>query len=186
MNNNMPNNDFEFDLIDFDINIDLSNEQFDVNSNLYNDEVVDLRNSNDYNNLESSIFATKEPNYTSLDTKNTFDIGNLNSKTYNRENIDIKKTSEYNEKNEDNYKFDSFGNKKAFSEIKYTNNVNINNESCEKGLSNNNILNGFYELEIEDYPDRTNLLHLDEKDDKSLGSNTKMGLIDKIFSIKKK
>ena len=185
------NDDFNIDSIDFNIDFDFSNEepktQISIKSDSLEDEIIDLRNlKKKDNNLDNNTLITENSNDIPLESKSTFDIGNLNRNNYNIENINAKKTSESKDNNEDKLKFDSLGNKKTFSEIKYTNNVNISDENKITGLSNKDELKGFYELEIDEYPDRTNLLHLDDTNNKSLGSNTKNTLVDKIFSIRKK
>lgn len=189
-NNSLSNNeDFDIDLIDFNLDNELfsSNNQNDIKLDVFNDEIVDLRDSNKNSyNLNNNLIK-ENYNNVALDSKSTFDIGNLSTNNYNIKNINTKETSEDNKYN---YKFDSSGNKKSFSEIKYKNNLNITDENQGEELSNNNLLNGFYDLEIEDYPNRTNLIYSDNTNNKSLGLDSKNNFIseflNKIFNIKRR
>lgn len=118
------------------------------------DKLLDLRDSYRNEIAEDSREFLDSGKDTNLESKDTFGIGNLNSNNYNIENINIKKNSEIYK---DNFNFDNLSNKENYFEIEYKNNSNINNQINNEGLSNNNLLNKFYELKIEDYPDRNHL-----------------------------
>jgi hypothetical protein len=150
---------------------------------------IELKNKDE--NLKNTEFeknynkASETLNNTYGADKDSFDIGNKESYPYNRTNIyeDCASDEKENEKN-----IIKTGNKITDSEIQYRDNekIKVQNQNFsekitrENQVSTNNLnvnnLNkneevGFYDLDIADYPDRSNLVAIGESRncEKSLG-----------------
>lgn len=147
--------------MNFDINKYLTPENNNFTSyesNSYNDDfskTLNLRNSYTGEDLNLS----RETTYTSSNndeySKDTFPIENSDSSNYNIENINIKK---YSTNRKDKFDFGNLSNKENHFEIEYNNKLDTNNNVNDfGGLSNNDTLNKFYELDIKDYPERYDL-----------------------------
>ena len=187
-------NNFSDDLLDFDFNleqsdINLDNQSFNSESFVLDD--IDILNkntnnsdtSNTSNNNEFSFLKSNEKtNDIILDSNDAVDIENLNFNNYNRDIINTEKPSG-NKKNLDN--MNAIGNKKSYNEIEYKNEIYLKKDEKHQELSNKNNENSsepsFYELEIEDYPDRANSLHSIDINNKSLGADNTTNFISKIL-----
>ena len=159
MNNNLLDDSFNFDFSSYD------------NSN--SDE-LSFSSESDY------ISMDKFSNDTVLNNKDTFDVGNLKSNNYNRDTIDKIQITKPSER--ENYLQDihTVGDKKYSSKIEYTNNY-----SGEDSNSQEDTGVEFYDLRIDDYPERK-IIQNPGRNNKSLGAtdeNFITRLINKIKSI---
>ena len=187
-------NNFSDDLLDFDFNleqsdINLDNQSFNsesfvlydiyiLNKNTNNSDTSNTSNNNEFSFLKSN----EKTNDIILDSNDAFDIENLNFNNYNRDIINTEKPSG-NKKNLDN--MNAIGNKKSYNEIENKNEIYLKKDEKHQELSNKNNENSsepsFYELEIEDYPDRANSLHSIDINNKSLGADNTTNFISKIL-----
>ena len=159
MSNNITDNSSEFDFSSFDDNLDVS---FDSDDTLYSSEFNNLPYTENYNDML-------------LHNNDTFDVGNLKNSNYNRDTIDEKRPSETKKYLSD---INTVGNKKNSNQIEYT-----NNEYLDKSIYTNTEVNsGFYDLDIDDYPERNSTEYTQDINNKSLGASDESNFIIKIIN----
>lgn len=168
MSNNNLTDSFEFDFNSFDESFN-SITSIDVDNTINEDEFDDLTNLPGYND-------------TLLCNKDTFDVGNLKNSDYNKDTIDEQYKEKPSEKKKYLNNIDTDGDKKTFGQIEYTNSE-YSGDTIDPDI---NLFGEFYNLKIDDYPNRKALDKSSEIKYKSLGANdtnfiTK--IIDKIKSI---
>lgn len=106
-------------------------------------------------------------NDTTLDNNDIFDIGNLKNSNYNKHTINEKYNKQSSEKEKILNDIDITGDKKSSMQIEYT-----NKEYSEESLySSEHFVSKFYELDIDDYPNRSITMSSSDIDNKSLGAN---------------
>ena len=133
---------------------------------LFDSSLEDLTLNTD---IPDDLYYEYNPNDTFIDNKDTFDVGNLKTNNYNKDTID-KIPSEIKT---DLYDMNIVGDKKDCNQIEYR-----NNEYCDDTYSTGNLLGEFYNLEIEDYPNRKRV-NVSSNSNKSLGARNNTNFISK-------
>ena len=142
------------------------NSDFDFDS--FESSLIDLPLNTD---ISDDFDSGYKPNDIFMDDKDTFDVGKLKTNNYNKDTID-KIPSEIKT---DLYDMNIVGDKKDCNQIEYR-----NNEFYDDTYSNGNLLGEFYDLEIEDYPNRKKI-NVSSNSNKSLGARNNKSFISRMI-----